>query len=478
MPNTIIDNYSDYDALGLAALVKTGQVKPIEIVEEAIRRIEALNPKLNTVIHKTYELARETAEAPLPDGPFAGVPYMLKELATLWEGLPTTNSCPYFKDFVAPCDLEIVSRVKKAGFVLVGKTNAPEFGWSITTEPEMFGPAHNPWKEGITPGGSSGGAAASVAARILPLAEASDGAGSIRVPASNNGILGLKPSRGTITFAPVWCDYWHGGAQFLCVSRTVRDTAAYLDALYGTLPGDPYKAPVLPRAYLEEAATDPGRLRIGFSVTPPDGNPIHPEAKTAVENTAKLLESLGHDVEEHNMGFDADAAWKTYTRMTAVATASAFEAMSAYIGHKVTPEEVSPTMWSIIQRGWEISGPAHATDVDLLRAYSREIATDLHPFDVYLTPTLTQPPRPLGYYDMNEPDHDKYNAKWTDAVFMFPFNISGQPAMSVPMHWSAEGLPMGVQLVGRNNDEATLIRVAAQLERAQPWIERKPPICA
>jgi len=476
--NPIISDYSGYDALGLAELVRKKEVKASELVEEAIRRIETLNPKLNAVIYKTYDIARAAADGPPPNGPFAGVPFMLKELATMWEGLPTTNSCPYFKDFVAPVDLEIVTRIKKAGFALVGKTNAPEFGWSITTEPAMFGPAHNPWNESVTPGGSSGGAAAAVAARILPLAEASDGAGSIRVPASNNGLIGMKPSRGTSTFAPIWADYWHGGAQFLCVSRTVRDTAAYLDVVYGTLPGDPYKAPERTRPFLDEARTNPDRLRIGFTVTPPDGNPIHPEAVAAVQATAKLLAGLGHEVTEHNMSFDADAAWRTYTRMTAVATASAFEGMAPFIGHKVTEAEVSPTLWSIIQRGWEISGPAHATDVDGLRMISREVATDIAPFDVFLTPTLTQPPRPLGYWDMNEPDHDVYNAKWTDAVFMFPFNISGQPAMSVPMHWSADGLPMGVQIVGRNNDEATLIRLAAQLEQAQPWINRKPPICS
>ena len=472
-----ISEYASYDAVNLAELVRKRQISPPELTEVAIAAIEAVNPRLNAVIHKTFDYARKAAASDLPDGPFRGVPYMLKELATMWAGMPTTNSCPYLKDFVAPVDLEIVSRIKRAGFVLVGKTNAPEFGWSITTEPKMYGATKNPWKDGITAGGSSGGSSVAVASRMVPLAEASDGAGSIRVPASNNGIVGLKPSRGTSTFAPIWADYWHGGAQFLCVSRTVRDTAAYLDAVYGTLPGDSYAAP--PRApgyFLKQTRTKAGRLRIGFTTTAPDGNPVHPEAVTAVRKAARLLEDLGHDVEEHDLAFDATQTWITYTRMTAVVTAANFETLAGFIGHAVRRDEVSPVLWSMIDYGKSIGGPTHANDIEALKMASRQIASGIAAYDAYLTPTLTQPPRPMGYYDMNMTDHLAYNAKWTDAVFMFPFNVSGQPAISLPMHWSADGVPMGVQLVARNNDEATLIRVAAQLEEAAPWIDRKPPV--
>ena len=471
-----MDDFGSYDALGLSALVKAGEVTPLELVEEAIRRIEAVNPQLNAVIYKNYDDARERAGADVPDGPFQGVPYLIKELATMWEGIPQTNSSAYCKDFVAPYDHEVVARLKRSGFVLVGKTNAPEFGWALTTEPEMYGRTNNPWAEGISPGGSSGGSAAAVAARILPLAEASDAAGSIRGPASICGLVGLKPSRGRATLAP-GADFFYGAAHFLCVSRTVRDTAAFLDVTSGELPGDPYNTPPPDRPWLEEVGADPGHLRVGFTTSAPHGRPVHDEAAAAVRNTAKLLENLGHDVEEHDMAVDADAAWRNYTRITAVQTAMVYGGAAPFIGHEVTADEVSPTMHAIIERGKSLSGVEHSGDVEQYRIFSREIVTDLAPYDLFLTPALTQPPRPFGYWDMSEPDIDVYNAKWTDAVYLYLFNISGQPAMSLPMHWSADGLPIGVQLVGRPCDEATLIRVAGQLESAQPWITRRPPIC-
>lgn len=473
-----MDAFGSYDALGLAALVKAGDVTALELVEEAIRRIEAINPQLNAVIYKHYDNARERAAAGVPDGPFTGVPYLMKELATMWEGVPQTNASAFFKDFVAPLDSEIVSRLKRSGFILVGSTNAPEFGWALTTENEMYGRTNNPWREGISPGGSSGGSAAAVAARILPLAEASDAAGSIRGPASQCGLVGLKPSRGRATLAPLNADFFYGAAHFLCVSRSVRDTAAYLDVTSGELPGDPYNTSAPGRPWLEEVGTDPGRLRVGFTLAAPHGRAVHADAATAVRNAATLLEGLGHHVEEHDMAVDADTAWRTYTRITAVQTAMVFGGAAEFIGHQVTADEVSPTMHAIIERGHSLSAVEHSGDVEAFRLFSREIATDLAAYDVFLTPTLTQPPRPFGYWDMSEPDIDVYNAKWTDAVYLYLFNISGQPAMSLPLHWSADGLPIGVQLVGRPCDEASLIRLAAQLETAQPWIDKRPPICS
>lgn len=472
-----MDDFGSYDALGLAGLVRAGEVTPAELVEEVITRIEAMNPQLNAVIRTTYDSARETAASDVPEGPFQGVPYMMKELATMWEGVPQTNSSAYFKDFVAPVDSEIVSRLKRSGFILVGSTNAPEFGWALTTEPEMYGRANNPWREGISPGGSSGGSAAAVAARILPLAEASDAAGSIRGPASICGLVGLKPSRGRATLGPLSADFFYGAAHFLCVSRTVRDTAAYLDVTSGELAGDPYNTPAPSRPWLEEVGVNPGPLRIGFTTSAPHGRSVHPENVTAVLNSAKLLESLGHHVEEHDMSVDADDAWSTYNRITAVQTAMVYDGAAEFIGHKVTPEEVSATMFAIVERGRSLSGLEHSTDIERQRLYSREIAVDLAAYDVFLTPTLTNPPRPFGYWDMSEPDIDVYNAKWTDAVYLYLFNISGQPAISLPLHWSADGLPIGVQLVGRNCDEAALIRLASQLEAAQPWIGRRPQLC-
>jgi amidase len=471
-----MDSFGNHDALGLAALVKAGEVTPSELVEEVIGRIEAVNPQLNAIIYKNYDEARQRAGSGVPDGPFQGVPYLMKELATMWEGVPQTNSCAYFKDFVAPLDSEIVARLRRAGFILVGSTNAPEFGWALTTEPQMYGKTSNPWREDVSPGGSSGGSAAAVAAGVLPLAEASDAAGSIRGPASQCGLVGLKPSRGRTTLAPLNADFFYGAAHFFCVSRTVRDTAAYLDVTSSELPGDPYNTTSPEASWLGQVGVEPGRLRIGFTVSDPHGRPVHPEAVTAVHKTAKLLESLGHHVEVHDMDIDADAAWRNYTRITAVQTAMVFGGAAQYIGHEVTAEEVSPTMFAIIERGKSLSAIEHSSDIEAYRLFSRQIAGDLASYDVFLTPTLTHPPRPFGTWDMSEPDIDVYNAGWTDAVFLYLFNISGQPAMSLPMHWSDDGLPIGVQIVGRPSDETTLIRLAAQLEVAQPWIQRRPPI--
>jgi amidase len=361
--------------------------------------------------------------------------------------------------------------------VLVGKSNAPENGWCISTEPKLYGRTHNPWRADVTPGGSSGGSAAAVAARMVPLAEASDGAGSIRVPASNCGVVGLKPSRGRVTLAP-FADYWYGGAYFLCVSRTVRDTAAYLDALAGALPGDAYTPPMPAERWSVLAGRAPEKLRVGFTVTPPDGGPIDPEAVAAVRRTAEVLARLGHDVEEKNMALDAATAWKTYTAMTPAETATAFENLAALVGRPVTQADVEPTTWAVIQAGRAQTAVQHVNLMYALRGLSRAIADDLLPYDVYLTPTLTQKPRPFGHWDMSEPDLLTYNAKWTDAVFMFPFNIAPLPAISLPLHWSADGLPMGVQAVARYGEEATLLALASVLEQEMPWADRLPPVHA
>jgi amidase len=473
----LITLYTTSDALALGAKVRAGEVTPAELVETALTLVDRLNPKLNAVIHRLDEMARAAAATVPRDGPFAGVPYLLKELASMWAGAPLTNSSSWLRNFRAPADSEAVRRIKAAGFVLVGKSNAPENGWAITTEPRLYGPTHNPWRADVTPGGSSGGSAAAVAAHLVPIAEASDGAGSIRVPASCCGIVGLKPSRGRVTLAP-FGDYWYGGAYFLCVSRTVRDTAGYLDAVAGWLPGDPYTPPSPPAPWRDLAARPPSRLRIGFTVTPPDGSRIDAEAVAAVQRTVRTLEGLGHMVEEHDMALDAASAWKTYTRMTPVESAAMFDTLAPLVGREVTEADVEPVTWAIIQRGRATSAIQHANDISALRVLSREITTDLLPYDVFITPTLTQKPRPLGYWDMSEPDLDRYNAKWTDAVFMFPFNIAGLPAMSLPLHWSGDGLPIGVQLVGRYGDEATILALASVLEEEMPWRNRRPPVCA
>ena len=473
----LIALYTTSDGVALGEKVRAGDVTPTELVEAAAAVIERVDPHLNAVIHRLFDAARAAAATCPTTGVFAGVPYVLKELATMWSGAPLTNACHWMRNLRATSDSEVVRRIKAAGFLLVGKSNAPENGWALTTEPKLYGRTHNPWRADVTPGGSSGGSAAAVAAHLVPIAEASDGAGSIRVPAACCGVVGLKPSRGRVTLAP-FADYWYGGAYFLCVSRTVRDTAAYLDAVAGWLPGEPYTPPSPAETWFTLSERPSARLRIGFSVTPPDDGPIDPEVADGVRQVAAMLERLGHTIEEHDMGFDAARAWTTYTRMTPVETASMFEALAPLVGQKVTEADVEPLTWALIQRGHSISAVQHADDVAALRLLSREIAADLLPYDVFLTPTLTQKPRLFGHWDMSEPDLDRYNALWGDGVFMFPFNISGLPAMSLPLHWSADGLPIGVQLVGRYGDEATLLSIGRALEQAMPWRDRRPPVCA
>lgn len=474
---SLLQTYAESDALGLADLVRRGEASPAELVEAAITLIDRLDPRLNAVIHRLYDMARSSAATIDRNAPFAGVPFLLKELASAWTGAPNTNSSFYLKDVVSDFDTEAVRRMKSAGLILVGKSNAPENGWSISTEPKLYGVTKNPWKDGITAGGSSGGTAAAVAARMVPIGEASDGAGSIRIPASCCGVVGLKPSRGRVTLAP-FGDFWYGGAYFLCCSRSVRDTAAYLDALAGALPGDPYTPPVPEGSWLSLAARAPRKLRVGYTVTPPNGTPIGAEPKAAVLAAAKALEELGHSVEEHDMPLAANDGWKTYTDMTCVQTAATFGVLEGLVGRPVTRDDVEPVTWAIIERGRATSGIAHANQVEQIRQLSRAIAGDLSPYDIFVTPTLTQLPRPLGFYDMSETDLDRYNAKWTDSVFAFPFNISGQPAISLPLHWTPDGIPVGVQLVGRYGDEATVLAVSTQLEQHMPWKDRRPPISA
>lgn len=473
---SLLKTYTESDALALAELVHKGDVSPAELVEAAITVIEKVNPELNAVIHRLYDMGRSMSENVDRTAPLAGVPFLLKELASSWKGAPITNASAYFKDLVADSDTEVVRRMKAAGLVLVGKSNAPENGWSITTEPKLYGATRNPWNGDVTAGGSSGGTSAAVASRMVPIGEASDGAGSIRVPASCCGIVGLKPSRGRVTLAPMG-DYWYGGAYFLCASRTVRDTAAYLDAVAGAMPGDAYTPPVPGASWLDLSTRPPRRLRVAFSLAPPNGTPVDPQVESAVRKAAAALESLGHSVEEHDMPLDANVAWDVYTRMTCVQTAAMFEWLEPLVGRPVTRDDVEPVTWAIIERGRAASGVEHISDVETVRTLARSIAADLEPYDLFVTPTLTQLPRPVGYYDMSETDLDRYNAKWTDSVFTFPFNMSGQPAISLPLAWSREDIPIGIQLVGRYGDEATVLAVSTQLERELPWRDRRPPIC-
>ncbi len=469
--------YVDSDALRLAELVRRREVTPAELTEVAIDVITALDPKLNAVVIKTFDQARRHASMPPGGGPFAGVPYLLKDIGSAAAGMPLTAGLEYRRDFVSQSDSEMVQRIKASGLNLLGRTNTPENGWCIATEPRYHGKTLNPWNPDVTPGGSSGGAAAAVASRMVPMAEGTDGGGSIRVPASCCGLVGLKPSRGRISYAPD-ADFWFGSVYFFTLTRTVRDTAAFLDATAGNLPGDLYTPPAPERAWLAGLTQPPTRLKVGFTLTTPWGPAFAPEVADAVRATVALLEDMGHEVEEHVFLTDLEPAWNSYNRVIAVQTVLDFADLATTVGRPVRQTDLAAFNWSQLERGRSLSALEHATDVNAMRRFNQRVQAELLPYDVFVTPTLTQPPRPVGYWDMNEPDFDTYIAKWTDAAFMFAFNVSGLPALSLPASWTAQNVPIGVQLVGRYGDDATILRLAAQVEQARPWIQRRPSICA
>ena len=471
---TDIDSlYRQADAVELADHVRSGAVQASELAEAAIRVIEALNPHLNAVVDKRYDIGR--AASVERRATLAGVPFVIKDLGLSWAGVRAPFASRFLKDHVATSDSHVVSRMKAAGLAMLGVTNAPENGWSIATEPVLYGPALNPWEAGVTPGGSSGGSAAAVASGMVPLAESTDGAGSIRAPAACCGVVGLKPTRGRVSAAP-FGDWWVGGAYGLCNSRSVRDTAAYLDAVSGSVPGDPYPIPSPPEPFLRAMQRDPGRLRVGFTVTAP--GPVDAEVIAAVHQVAHLLQGAGHHVHEQDMGIDLLALWQTYTAMSVVEPANFWSYTETLVGRPVTAQDVEPITWAILQQGRAVRAVDHVARVESLRQSARQIVQNLHALDIYITPTLTQPPRPKGHYNMGLTDLAAYNALWTDAIFLFPFNISGQPAMSLPLGQFANGLPLGIQIIARQGQEALLLSVARFLEQAMPWANRHPPVSA
>lgn len=470
--------FDDYDALGLADLVRRREVSARELVETAIARIEALDSTLNAVVIRCFDEALAVAETVPTTGPFMGVPYLAKDLHTSWAGVPSTNSVLSFAGTVSAADSLLTQRTKNAGFILLGKTNAPEWGWSLTTESPMHGPARNPWAFDRTPGGSSGGAAVAVAAGYLPLADAGDGAGSTRVPAAINGLVGLKPSRGRISPGPEAADFWFGGGQSSCVSKTVRDTAAMLDALQGGYPGEPYYIRERP-LFLDSANPGNRRLRIGFSLNNPRGDTNGTVVNEAVCDAARLCGLLGHEVEPFDFDYDFEALWRAYTGMVRVQTAAQFEDHARERGVPNKPSDMSEAIWSTIERGRATSAIQHSRDIEAMRRHGRHIATLTSRYDAVLLPVLPQGTRPLGYYDMSL-DIDAYDATamGEDTVYMMPFNVSGQPALSLPLGMDRSGMPLGVQLVAAPAGEATLIELAASLERARPWYDRRAPFHA
>jgi amidase len=471
-------DYDRYDALGLAELIRSGQVTAAEVLEEAIARTEAVNDRLNAVVIQDYDAARRRVREALPDSPLAGVPFLIKDI-TYQRGLPCTFGSRLFADHVPDHDAEIVVRYRRAGLVLFGKTNTPEFGLNVTTEPVLYGRCRNPWSLEHTTGGSSGGAGAVVAARVLPVAHATDGGGSIRIPAACCGLVGLKPTRARNPQGPDVGEGWSGMSTGHVVSRSVRDSAAFLDATHGPAAGDPYCAPSFSGSYLLQHAKVPGRLRIALDTAALTGMPTDPACVAAVEHAARLCESLGHVVEAASPDFDRQAFRAATGIAVSANVANQVDTRLAAMGRSLRGDDIEPNTRGTVEYGRGLAAPHLAAAVQTIHRTGRRIAQFHERFDVMLTPTLVAPPVPLGWLDTVNLDGatfaDRFARFWG---FTNLQNATGQPAISLPLYWSETGLPIGVQFVDRFGDDLLLLQLAAQLEQAQPWSERRPPASA
>jgi amidase len=479
---------AELDATAQAELVRSGEVSPSELVEAAIERAERVNPELNAIIHRFYDEAREQASGELADGPFRGVPFVLKDLGAGLAGQPYHLGMQALKDadFRLPVDTYLGVRFRDAGFVTIGKTNTPELGILPTTEPKAYGATRNPWDPGRTPGGSSGGSAAAVAAGIVPVAHANDGGGSIRIPASHTGLVGLKPTRQRTSQGPLIGDALSGLTEELVVARSVRDVAAILEAVHGPAPGDPYFAPPPERPYTDEVRADPGRLRIGLRVDSFAAQEVDPRVQDSARSAAELLEELGHSVDTETPrlpvaepGSPHDLVESFMTRWRAGQTAS-LDQFGILLGRDLGPDDVEPLTWALAEQGRGQNGGQYLAAVGVHQGLARLISDWFEAgHDLLLTPATGEPPPPLGTFDDSGPDPLRAieRARRT-AIFSAIFNATGHPAISVPLHWTDDGLPTGAQLVAPQGREDLLLRVAAQLEQARPWAERRPSLWA
>jgi amidase len=468
--------YQDLDGLGLAELVKSRKASPQELLDEALARARDVEPAINSLSQIFPDRARSAIAAGLPDGPFHGVPFLVKDVSVSLKGTPTLNGSRLCRN-VPPADQDstIVERFKRAGIAIFGKTTTPEFGIAASTETSLTGVTHNPWDLSRTTGGSSGGAAAAVAARIVPMAHGSDGGGSIRTPASACGLFGLKPTRARNPSGPLVGEGWGSLAAHHVLTRSVRDSAAMLDCTHGLATGDPYCAPVPARPFLEEVGSDPGPLRVALQLSPFSGVPVHPECVTAARNAAKLLENLGHHVEEARPEVD----WGEIALALWVLVATNIRATVKLFsnGRVPEPDEIDHVTREAFEFAGTLDAEAYLNAQRAIHRHGRRMAAFHETYDVLINPTLAQPPVPLGPQHTNNPDIANYRtAIQTFAPFTSPFNMSGQPSMSMPLHWTAEGLPIGVMASASFGNEALLFRVASQLELAQPWAHRSPTL--
>jgi amidase len=474
-----IPELATLDAVAQAELVRRREVTPTELVEAAISRIEALNPTLNAVVTTAFDEAVDAARGlPRDDAmPFAGVPFLLKDLITECAGMRFTEGSAFLRDNVSTHDQELVTRFRRAGFVILGKTNTPEFGMAPHCEPRLFGPTRNPWNLELSTSGSSGGSAAAVAAGMVPAAHGNDLGGSLRYPASCCGLFGLKPTRGRVPLGPEYADPCAAMAVEHVMTRTVRDSAAILDVIAGPEPGEPFAAPTPPGAFVDEVGVPPRRLRIAFSAVAADGHPTDPDCVAALDDAVALCEELGHLVEE---------AWlpPISERVgTAIGTTygGAVDWILSYwirrLGRQPEANELDPLTRAFWEQGRSLKVGDYLLAVEDLRRYAREVAGFFDRFDLWLTPTLAQPPPRIG--EMASSESDPFVGLRRSSHFVaFPgivANICGSPAMSVPLWWNQHGIPIGVHFLAPFGDEATLLRLASQLEWARPWSDRRPP---
>jgi amidase/6-aminohexanoate-cyclic-dimer hydrolase len=470
-------DFEAYDALGLAELVRRKLVTPEELVAAAIERVEARNGAVNAVVMPLYDYARKAIADGLPEGPFCGVPLLLKDLGGWLAGIRVTRGSRFFADAPAATeDSEHVRRLKRAGLVIFGRTNSCEVGLSLTCEPQLYGATRSPWDTTRISGGSSGGAAAAVGARMLPMAHASDGFGSIRAPASCCGIVGLKPTRSRNTMSPYAGEGLGGLSTEHAVTLSVRDCAALLDATAGAGPGDPYVAPPPARPFLSEVGADPGTLRIAFTSVTPNGAPVEAECLRALREVAALCGDLGHRVEEATPKIDGAAVVPTFLTLASANTVVNL-ASHPTKGRPARRGEVENVTFATAELGEKVTSADYVRATQTAHRLGRQMAAFHQTCDVLLTPALATVPPRLGWIDMMMEDvHEYWRRVFHFSPFTVWFNITGQPAIVLPLSQTSDGFPLSVQLVARYGDEATLFRLAAQLEKARPWFDRKPPV--
>ncbi len=472
-----MQDYEAYDGLGLAELVSKREVKPEELLDAAIERVERLNPTLNAVVYEWVDEARAAVQQGLPDGPFRGVPFLLKDLHAYFAGQPISNGSKLFDGFVPDHDTELVARYRRAGLAIFGRTASPEFGFTATTESALHGETNNPWHPAHTPGGSSGGAAACVAAGILPLANASDGGGSIRIPASCCGLFGMKPTRGRNPMGPDVGEGWGGMSTAHVLTRSVRDCAAMLDATAGPDVGAPYCAPAPPRPFLEEVGADPGRLRIALITRPFNDAELHADCRATVEDAARLCERLGHAVEPAEIELDAAELGRATMTIIGANIRSVAEDRAVALGREFGPEGLEPITYFSALAADNAKAADYARATRTIHAVGRRVAALFDDYDVLLSPTMASPPLELGRLSLSRPDVEGFQTDIAFAVaFTSLFNVAGNPAMSVPLAWNEAGLPIGIQFAGPYGNESGLYRLAAQLEQASPWKDRRPRV--